>query len=394
MRRRPFVLGVPAALVASTLLSGCGEPEPPSQAPSSASPSAPSSSPAGAASTPPGTAEATVPSAEATSAEALEPVELSGEPGDVATGLAVPWSVVLRDGVGLISERETGRILELLADGDTRTVGTVPGVVAIGESGLLGLAVDTEGRLYAYSTGSSGNRVQRFALSGEAGSLRLGSPVTILSGIPSAANHDGGRIAFGPDGMLYVGTGDAAQSEQAQDRSSLAGKILRLNPDGKVPADNPFPDSLVYSYGHRNVQGLAWTADGRMWATEFGQNSWDELNQIKPGGNYGWPLVEGKAGRDGYQDPVQQWHPARASPSGLLVVGGTLFIANLRGQVLREVPVAEPSTSKDHFLNRFGRIRAVALSPDGDLWFLTGNTDGRGRVRRGDDRLVRVGLQR
>ncbi len=396
-RKLPLKAAV-GACIAACLLAACSSPEPgtPSPEETPTEVTAPASQTATSPTSPAPTSPS--PSTSSRSPEpsptTLDPVSLVGDPRDVVTGLDIPWSVVFRDGVPLVSERDSGRILEVLAGGGTRRVGTVPGVVAIGESGLLGLAVGDGGDLYAYSTGRGGNRVQRFRVTGSPGSLSLGAPETILSGIPAAANHDGGRIAFGPDGMLYVATGDAAQRGNSQNRDSLGGKILRMTPDGDVPQDNPSRGSLVYSLGHRNVQGLAWTADGRMWATEFGQNTWDELNQIRPGRNYGWPLVEGIAGRDGYEDPVQQWHPSEASPSGLLAVGGTLFVANLRGQVLREIPVADPSRSKAHYTDRFGRIRAVALSPQGDLWFLTNNTDGRGRVRAGDDRIVRVRLER
>jgi glucose/arabinose dehydrogenase len=194
--------------------------------------------------------------------------------------------------------------------------------------------------------------------------------------------------------MLYVTTGDAGERDSAQDRGSLAGKILRMTPEGTAPAGNPFPGSLVYSSGHRNPQGLAWAEDGTMFATEFGQNTWDELNIIKPGANYGWPTVEGIADRDGFEDPVQQWQPSAASPSGMARSGGTLFIANLRGQVLRAVPVADPSTSTEHFVREYGRLRDVTVAPDGRLWFLTNNTDGRGSPRQGDDRILAVQLAR
>lgn len=322
------------------------------------------------------------------------PAAIAGTPRQVAADLDAPWSVVFRNGVPLVSERNSGRILELAADGSARPIGTVEGVAARGESGLLGLAVGTDGDLYVYSTASEGNRVQRFDISGEPGSLSLGQPDTLLERIPSASIHDGGRIAFGPDGLLYVTAGDASRRDSAQDRESLAGKILRMTPDGGVPADNPFPGSLVYSYGHRNPQGLAWADDGTMFATEFGQNTWDELNIIEAGANYGWPAVEGIAGREGFVDPVQQWQPSAASPSGMAHVGGTLFIANLRGQVLRSVPVADPSTSTEHYSRGYGRIRDVTVSPDGTLWFLTNNTDGRGNPQAGDDRILEVPLER
>ena len=324
--------------------------------------------------------------------EAAAPAAIAGTPQPVATGLNAPWSMVFRDGTPLVSERNSGQILELAPDGSARSIGTVEGVAARGEAGLLGLAVGSEGDLYVYSTAADGNRVQRFPVDGGPGSLSLGQPDTLLEGLPAAGNHDGGRIAFGPDGMLYVTAGDAGQRDSAQDRNSLAGKILRMTPDGDVPPGNPFPDSLVYSYGHRNAQGLAWAEDGTMFATEFGQNTWDELNIITPGANYGWPAVEGIADREGFVDPVQQWQPTAASPSGMAHVRGTLFIANLRGQVLRSVPVADPSTSTEHYSREYGRIRDVTLAPDGQLWFLTNNTDGRGEPKPGDDQILAVPL--
>jgi glucose/arabinose dehydrogenase len=301
---------------------------------------------------------------------------------------------VFRHGTALVSERDTGRVLELADDGATRVVGTIGGVASGGEAGLLGLAVDDQGRLYAYSTGADGNRIERFEVTGRPGALRLGAHVTVIDGLPSASFHDGGRIAFGPDGMLYATVGDAGQSSSAQDRRSLAGKILRMTPDGHVPADNPFPGSLVYSYGHRNPQGLAWAHDGTMFATEFGQDTWDELNIIRPGGNYGWPTVEGIAHDRRFIDPVQQWAPANASPSGMTRIGSTLFIANLRGEVLRAVPIAHPSRSTDYYAGEYGRLRAVTGTPDGDLWFVTNNTDGRGSPGADDDRILRVRLSR
>lgn len=313
----------------------------------------------------------------------------AGSPEDVLTGLAVPWSVAFFGDTPLISTRERAEVLEPAADGGTRVVGTVPDVAPSGEGGLLGLAV-ADGYLYTYATTADGNRVDRFPLEGDPGALRLGPREPVLDGIPAASNHDGGRIAVGPDGMLYVGTGDAGQRDAAQDPGSLAGKILRVTPDGDVPADNPFPGSPVWSLGHRNVQGLAWSDDGTLYATEFGQDTWDELNVITPGANYGWPVVEGVAGREGYVDPVQQWAPDSASPSGMAFLDGTLYVANLKGSVLRAVPTAEPGTAVDLFAGTYGRLRDAVAAPDGSLWLVTGNTDGRGTPRTGDDRILRV----
>ncbi|MFE8887801.1 PQQ-dependent sugar dehydrogenase [Pseudarthrobacter enclensis] len=368
---------------AAILLAACTatpDPAPPASGSASA-PETPRTTPAPPSPVPAGTA----PTAAAT---------IAGNPQEVATRLEAPWSMVFRDGVPLVSERNSGRILELATDGSSRSIGTVEGVAARGEAGLLGLAVGSGGDLFVYSTAEGGNRVQRFPVTGTRGSLSLGQPLTLLDGIPAAGNHDGGRIAFGPDGMLYVTTGDAGRRDDAQDRNALAGKILRMTPEGTAPAGNPFPGSLVYSYGHRNPQGIAWADDGTMFATEFGQNTWDELNIITPGANYGWPTVEGIAERAGFVDPVQQWQPGSASPSGMAHAGGTLFIANLRGQVLRTVPVSAPSTSTEHFGQEFGRLRDATVAPDGQLWFVTNNTDGRGSPRQGDDRILAVPLAR
>lgn len=336
---------------------------------------------------------ATTPPPSPTSAEAPEhtqqPLPMES-PETVATGLEAPWSVAFLDGTALISERDSGRILELVADGVTREIGTVAGVLHGGEGGLLGMASHGSDQLYVYSTSANGNRIQRFQVTGGPGALVLGEPEIILDQIPSGSNHNGGRIAFGPDGMLYATAGDAGSPDRAQDLGDLGGKILRMTPSGEVPTDNPFPDSLVYTYGHRNPQGLAWASDGTMFATEFGQNTWDELNIITPGGNYGWPTVEGIAKTAGFIDPVQQWDPGVASPSGMAHVNGVLFIANLRGGVLRAVPVADPTTSTEYFGGEYGRLRDVVESPGGALWFLTNNTDGRGNPGPEDDRILSV----
>ena len=165
---------------------------------------------------------------------------------------------------------------------------------------------------------------------------------------------------------------------------------MRLTPSGDVPDDNPFAGSPVYSYGHRNPQGIAWDAEGTLYASEFGQNTWDELNIIEPGGNYGWPQVEGIAGQEGFIDPVQQWRPSDASPSGIAIAADTLYIANLRGQRLRAVPLADPSTATELLVGEYGRLRDAVAAPDGSIWVLTNNTDGRGRPAADDDRILRL----
>jgi glucose/arabinose dehydrogenase len=229
--------------------------------------------------------------------------------------------------------------------------------------------------------------VERLRLDGD----RLVPQGVVLDGIPRARNHDGGRLAFGPDGFLYVATGDAAVPARAQDPGSLAGKILRITADGEPAPGNPDPGSPVWSLGHRNVQGLAWTPDGRLFASELGQSTWDELNLIEPGGNYGWPLVEG-VGRDPrFVDPVVVWPTDAASPSGIGVLAGALYVAALRGESLWRVPLKAGGVGEPERLlhGTFGRLRAAEPDPDGNLWLLTTNTT-RGRVRPGDDRVVVV----
>ncbi|WP_426319596.1 PQQ-dependent sugar dehydrogenase [Microbacterium sp. E-13] len=318
--------------------------------------------------------------------------------GTVTSGLEAPWSVApLPEGGALISQRGDGTVLELTPDGVLRTAGRVPGVVSGGESGLHGLALlETDGGpvVYAYFGAENDNRVARMPLLGEPGAYRLGEDEVILDGIPRARNHDGGRLAFGPDGYLYVTTGDASLRDAAQDPTSLGGKILRITPDGDPAPGNP-RDTPVWSIGHRNVQGIAWTADGTMWASEFGQDTWDELNRIEGGANYGWPIVEGVAGRDDLVDPVAVWATSDASPSGIAAVGDTVFIAGLRGERLWQVDTREGDVAgepADAFAGELGRLRDVVALPDGSLWVLTNNTDGRGSPRPGDDVLVRVEL--
>lgn len=316
---------------------------------------------------------------------------------DVATGLRAPWGLAfLPDGSALVSERDTARVLRVSADGQVAEVGVVPGVVPGGEGGLLGLAVGPDPRqpqyVYAYLTADADNRLVRMPWDGAV----LGPPEVLLDGVPKARNHNGGRIVFGPDGRLYVATGDASESDLAQDPASPAGKILRLEPDGGIPADNPFPGSTVWSLGHRNVQGLAFDDDGRLWAGEFGQKSFDELNLIEPGGNYGWPEVEGPGDGGGrFVAPAAVWNPTGdASPSGIAYVRDTVFLAALAGQRLLRVPVpdgvaGEPDAAAE---GQFGRLRTVEVAPDGALWVTTSNTDGRGDPRDGDDRIIRVTL--
>jgi glucose/arabinose dehydrogenase len=318
--------------------------------------------------------------------------------GEVTTGLASPWGLAfLPGGCALVSQRDDGAVLRIDARGVRTRVGTVPGVVHFGEGGLLGIAVApdfaTSPYLYAYETTASDNRIVRMKYRADG----LGAPTVLLSGLAKAEFHNGGRIEFGPDGMLYAGVGDATDTGHAQDKTSRNGKILRIKPDGSVPADNPFPGSPVWSYGHRNVQGLAWDPAGNLFASEFGQHAWDELNLIKPGANYGWPKVEGFGGtRQGFVDPLRAWHTAESSPSGVALLDGSVWMTALKGTRLWEIPMdgTVAGSPRAWFVGKYGRLRTVAVAPDGtSLWLMTSNTDGRGVVRPGDDRILRVALR-
>lgn len=320
--------------------------------------------------------------------EPLGPVTPTGGVGTVTEGLDVPWSMVrLESGSTLISERDRGVIRELPPTGALRDVGAVPGVAAAGEGGLLGIEV-VDSTLYAYLTTATDNRIVSFPLSGNSiDGYSIGPGTDILTGLAKAGNHNGGRIKVGPDGMLYATVGDAGQPALAQDPASLNGKILRMTLEGGIPADNPIPGSYVYSMGHRNPQGIAWDDEGRLWASEFGQDTWDELNLIEPGANYGWPVVEGVGGVPGYVDPVAQWPTDEASPSGLAYYRGTLFMASLRGERVWAI-VTDTGSVEPWFVDQFGRIRDIVPGPDGSLWMVTNNSDGRGSMRAGDDRIL------
>lgn len=377
-QRRPRSPGflLSAALAASLTMVGCGG-DPPADvaAPTTLTP----------ASTTPATGST------ASSAGSLEgPVPSFGEPASVATDIQVPWGVAfLPDGSALVAERPTGRIVQVTPDGRQTDVMTVPDVVDMGEGGLLGLAISpgyaTDGLVFAYYTTDDDNRIARFTLGGE--------PEVILDGLANNDIHNGGRIAFGPDGMLYAGVGDAGDTGNAQDPDSLNGKILRVEPDGAVPADNPDPRSPVWTLGHRNVQGLAWDASGAMYGVEFGQSTFDEVNLIEPGHNYGWPEVEGMGDTDGgrFTNPLVTWTTDEASPSGAAVAGDTLYVAGLGGQRLWTVPITGPGTLGEPVAvldGTYGRLRTVTVGPDGALWLTTSNTS-RGEPRDGDDHVYR-----
>ena len=336
----------------------------------------------------------------------------------IATGLAIPWGIAfLPDGTALVTERGLdelerppaipARILSITKDGTQTEVMRMntfhdikaSGVRARGESGLLGIAVSpgyaTDRWIYVYYTytlvtnnpqpgvTATDNRIARFQIGGQL--------QEILTGIPGGDFHDGGRIAFGPDGMLYATTGETYDTPQlAQDMNSLGGKILRMTPEGKVPAGNPFPGSLVWSLGHRNVQGIAWDRAGNLYASELGPDTYDEMNLIKPGANYGWPVLTGVGNDPRYTNPIATWTPTKvASPSGIAVLGEHIYVACLAGKRLYRVGL-DGKGSQPLLTDEYGRLRSVAAAPDGSLWILTSNRDGRGRPVPTDDRILRL----
>lgn len=323
-------------------------------------------------------------------------------------GLDVPWDIAFAPDGRLFFTERPGK-LRVVDQGVLRDkpLYEVPApFVSEGEGGLLGLALhpDFENNAFAYvyhtykeaDGGQIRNRVLRLKIGGERAALDR----IILDGIPGGVNHNGGRIRFGPDGMLYVTTGDRYEPELAQDRESLGGKILRIAPDGSIPADNPWPGSPVYSLGHRNPQGLAWHPEtGELYASEHGQSAHDEINRIEAGGNYGWPRIEGDETGGRLKPPLLHSGEDTWAPSGMTFVSkgelsGRLLVANLAGRQLLEVmPERENreesgASARRLFPDEWGRLRAVAEAPDGRLYVLTNNRDGRGNPGATDDRII------
>jgi glucose/arabinose dehydrogenase len=325
----------------------------------------------------------------------------------VVSNLVIPWSLAFApDGRLFVTERP-GRVRIVTAGSATSDVAlTLDDVFAQGEACALGLALDPEfssnGFVYLYySARSSGGAVNRVVRYREVAG-RLGDAAVLIDNIPANQIHDGGRLRFGPDGMLYITTGDAATTSLAQDLASLAGKILRLNRDGTSPRDNPF-SSPVYSYGHRNPQGLDWhPASGLLWASEHGASGNDEVNAIEAGANYGWPRIEASQTMPGMRAPIV-FYPSAIAPSGASFYRGSrfpsfagdLFVATLRGEhILRlRVDAGSPArvVAQERLLaGRFGRIRDVVVGPDGLIYFCTSNRDGRGNTIAADDRIARL----
>jgi glucose/arabinose dehydrogenase len=328
-------------------------------------------------------------------------ISLGGSEREVLTsGLETPTAVAfLPDGSALVAERDSGRILQVTSGKSKRAVGTVPGLDTSGDGGLLGLAVPpatlTGGRstVYVYYTSRGENRIARLPYQDG----RLGAPREVLDGIPAGKRHNGGGLAVGPDGKLYAGTGDVTGTD-GQRRGSLAGKVLRLDLDGSVPADNPFRGSPVYSTGHRDVPSVAFDSRGGLWAVDVGQESQHELNHVVRGGNFGWPVVEGKHRDDRFLRPYFEWdEPDEVSPHGIAIRDDVLYAADPRGGNLHKIPLEpseRPSSWGSWSIGLFDSPRALAVAPSGELWVAASDRDPDGTAGPvGDgDRVLRITL--
>ena len=313
----------------------------------------------------------------------------------IASNLDIPWDMAfLPEGEILITERP-GRVRLVGKDGTVKPTAIleIKEVKHQGEGGLLGIALHpqfTQNKLvYLYYTYRNGfttlNKVVRYKF----GDNKLVFDKTIIDNIPGGIYHDGGRIKFGPDGKLYVTTGDATIDTLAQDTGSWAGKILRINDDGSLPNDNPFANSPIYSYGHRNPQGLSWDTSGRLWETEHGPQGFDEVNLIESGKNYGWPEIKGNTKKDGLVTPFISSLQSTWAPSGATIKDNFLYFSGLRSNEIFKLDLGNGEI-KTYFANQFGRIRTINIGPDGNFYILTNNTDGRGTPKDGDDRLIKI----
>lgn len=319
---------------------------------------------------------------------------------EMATDLAIPWDIAfLPDGSMLVTER-VGNVVHVEKDGTKRDLAYTHSKQS-GEGGLLGIALHPEFEknrfVYIYMSAKSGdgteNRVVRFKYQDE----ELLEDRVVIDDIPGATYHDGGRIEFGPDGMLYIATGDATKPNLAQNITSLAGKILRLTPEGAVPSDNPY-GTAIYSYGHRNPQGLAWDTEGRLWATEHGPTGElglccrDEVNRIVKGGNYGWPEITDTETKEGMTAPSVSSGNAVWAPASAAIIGDELFFGGLRGEALYKTTLDKTSAGEvsAYFKKEFGRIRTVRVGPDGMLYLTTSNRDGRGGGGDNMDKILRI----
>lgn len=326
----------------------------------------------------------------------------------LAEGLEVPWEMeIAADGRIFFTERPG--VIRVMVDGrllPDPVIRLEDPFRSEGEGGLLGLALDPEfqenGILYVYLTyernGEILNRILRLKEANNTATIDR----VLLDGLAGARNHNGGRMKIGPDGYLYITAGDRYQPELAQEKQSLGGKILRIARDGSIPEDNPFPGSPVYSYGHRNPQGLAWDpVNGQLYASEHGQSAFDEINRIEPGANYGWPIIEGDEALAEHPELKAPWiHSAMETwaPSGMTFVSqgpwkGQLLVANLRGNQVLRISFSsnrQEAQEIESMFQEWGRLRNIYEGPDGSLYIMTNNRDGRGRPGPADDRIFRL----
>jgi len=335
-----------------------------------------------------------------------QPTIVDHQPSIIASDLKIPWEIVfLPDSSMLVTERP-GTLLRI--DTEKQVIQEIEGVRHIGEGGLLGMTIHPNftrnGWLYLYSTTTSAsgglvNIIERYTFKNN----KLTERKTIFAGIAGSSNHDGGRIAFGPDGYLYITTGDAENPNSAQDTQSLNGKILRIRDDGTIPTDNPFKNA-VYSFGHRNPQGIAWDKDGRLWETEHGpsglQSGYDEVNLIEKGKNYGWPVLRGDEKQIGMVSPIiQSGSTDTWAPAGMVILNNDIYFTGLRGQTLYKAQISRDGQDrpllklKKYLQKEYGRLRAIRLGPDGALHISTSNTDGRGEPQENDDKIVQIPLE-
>ena len=324
-----------------------------------------------------------------------------GESEILIENLDTPWAIdFLPSGEMVFTERGGKVSLFDFDTKETRIIGNID-VSEVSESGLLGIAVDTEfkdnGFIYVYYTHDSGNRVSRFTFdSNELEDNKLEDEFILLDNIPNAQFHDGGRIKFGPDSLLYIRTGDATVPSSAQEINSLAGKILRMNKDGSIPEDNPF-GNYVYSYGHRNPQGIAWNSEGTLFSSEHGPTKNDEINILEKGKNYGWPAnCEHDYDLDyDFINPIRCYTEFTLAPSGIAFYQEELYVAGLKGNQLRRIKFDEAYeniTEEEALFEELGRIREV-VEKDGYLYITTNNRDGRGIPQEGDDKILRISFK-
>jgi glucose/arabinose dehydrogenase len=323
-------------------------------------------------------------------------VEVLARQAEVITAdLDIPWNITKQNNTFYLSQRP-GYIIKVDADSGTKTVQSMEVTKKIlhsGEGGLLGFILtpdfDTSQEAIAYHTYREGgavfNRIIVLELTGNTWTEKG----IILEGIPGGRIHNGGRIQIGPDGKLYATAGDAGNPENAQNLQTLAGKILRMELDGSIPGDNPFNNSLVYSYGHRNPQGLAWDQNGNLYSSEHGQSAHDEINLVEPGKNYGWPVIEGDEQGSGMVSPIFHSGDVTWAPSGMAITDNKIYVSNLRGEQILVVDLAEKTVGT--FFQSAGRMRDVLIE-DNSLYTITNNRDGRGTPREGDDKLLKLPL--